>query len=88
VEPFEWWVKIFGGVITIGAGLVGALIGLVSVLKFSARFWRSSVPRGEVTQMTKIGFVVCLAFAVLATAQPAYTQEEPPKATPENRPTW
>lgn len=32
-ETVEWWVKIIGGLITIGTGLVGALIGLVSVWK-------------------------------------------------------
>ena len=32
-EVFEWWVKVIGGFITIGTGLVGALIGLVSVWK-------------------------------------------------------
>lgn len=32
-ETVEWWVKTIGGVITIGTGLVGALIGLVSVWK-------------------------------------------------------
>ncbi len=32
-ETVEWWVKIIVGVITIGTGLVGALIGLVSILK-------------------------------------------------------
>ena len=32
-ETVEWWVKIIGGFITIVTGLVGALIGLISVLK-------------------------------------------------------
>lgn len=32
-ETVEWWLKIIGGIITIGTGLVGALIGLVSVWK-------------------------------------------------------
>lgn len=32
-ETIEWWVKIIGGLITIVTGLVGALIGLVSVWK-------------------------------------------------------
>ena len=32
-ETVEWWVKIIGGLITIGTGLVGALIGLISVWK-------------------------------------------------------
>jgi hypothetical protein len=32
-ETVEWWVKIIGGLITIITGLVGALIGLVSVWK-------------------------------------------------------
>ena len=32
-ETVEWWVKIAGGLITIGTGLVGALIGLVAVWK-------------------------------------------------------
>lgn len=30
-ETVEWWVKMIGGFITIGTGLVGALIGLVAV---------------------------------------------------------
>jgi len=32
-ETVEWWVKIIGGFITIVTGLVGALIGLISVWK-------------------------------------------------------
>lgn len=32
-ETVEWWVKIIGGLITIVTGLVGALIGLISVWK-------------------------------------------------------
>ena len=32
-ETVEWWVKIIGGLIAIVTGLVGALIGLVSVWK-------------------------------------------------------
>jgi len=32
-ESVEWWVKIISGLITIGTGLVGALIGLVAVWK-------------------------------------------------------
>ena|SRR5207249_1876753 len=32
-ETVEWWVKIIVGLITIGTGLVGALIGLISVWK-------------------------------------------------------
>ena len=30
-ETVEWWVKIIGGLLTIVTGLVGALIGLISV---------------------------------------------------------
>lgn len=32
-EIIEWWVKVVGGLITILTGLVGALIGLIAILR-------------------------------------------------------